>query len=196
MKEIGTEEGKPVDSPVGPDGSRAQVAPEESAGPVLPVEEVQDLAAATLEPAAPPLGEQPQVHVAPNLIDLTIGRAETPEEKREAQEQRDINEIVHRTLVLGLAVSTTLMLIGIALEIIRRQSLPTVEPAAGDILSRVMALRPSGFLALGLLVLLGTPILRVIGSVFAFAYERDWRFAGITFLVLMVVIASILLGNG
>ena len=60
---------------------------------------------------------------------------------------------------------------------------------------RVVSLRPSGFLALGLLVLIATPILRVVGSILAFIYERDWRFAGITFLVLIIVMVSLVLGE-
>jgi uncharacterized membrane protein len=49
---------------------------------------------------------------------------------------------------------------------------------------------------LGLLVLIATPILRVIGSTLAFLYERDWRYALITFVVLLVVTLSLLLGRG
>jgi uncharacterized membrane protein len=140
--------------------------------------------------------EPAQVHVAPNLLDLATGRAETVSEAAEVREQRDINEVVHSMLIVGLVVSTFLMVIGIILEIAHHQDLPSAEPDVGDILTRVLALRPSGFLGLGLLVLLATPMLRVAGSIIAFAIERDWRFAGITFLVLMVVIASIFLGRG
>jgi uncharacterized membrane protein len=51
-------------------------------------------------------------------------------------------------------------------------------------------------LALGLLVLIATPILRVVGSILAFLYERDWRYAGVTTVVLIVVLISLLLGKG
>jgi uncharacterized membrane protein len=63
------------------------------------------------------------------------------------------------------------------------------------VIERVIQLRPSGVLALGLLVLIATPILRVIGSVIAFLYEGDWRYAGITFLVLCIVILSVIFGK-
>ncbi len=139
---------------------------------------------------------RPGVHVAPNLIDVTTGRAETAEEKQQAREQRDLNEAVHAVLIVGLIISTVLMLIGIIGDVVLNRSMPTVEPDLGQVLQSVLALRPSGFMALGLLTLLATPILRVIGSVFAFLYERDWRFAGITFVVLVIVTTSILLGKG
>jgi uncharacterized membrane protein len=61
---------------------------------------------------------------------------------------------------------------------------------------RVAALRPSGFLALGLLVLIATPIFRVIASIFVFIYERDWRFVVITFIVFLIVMISVVFGKG
>ncbi|MCL4300547.1 MAG: DUF1634 domain-containing protein [Anaerolineae bacterium] len=140
--------------------------------------------------------DRPQVHVAPNLLDLVTGRSVTPDEQQAAKEQRDLNEIVHQMLVIGLVISTALMLFGLALDLILGREVPTVVPDFGDVFNRVIALRPSGFLTLGLLVLIATPILRVVGSIFAFLYERDWRYAGITCLVLGVVMISLLLGKG
>lgn len=139
---------------------------------------------------------RPQVHVASNLLDLVTGRLATPATQQVAKEQRDLNEIVHQMLVIGLILSTTLMLVGLALDLALGREVPTAVPDFGDIFNRVIALRPSGFLALGLLVLIGTPILRVVGSIFAFLYERDWRFAGITLLVLGIVMVSLILEKG
>ncbi|KPV49515.1 hypothetical protein SE17_32180 [Kouleothrix aurantiaca] len=107
-----------------------------------------------------------------------------------------MNEIVHGVLIIGLATSTALMLLGLGLALFYQRDLPTAVPNIGDVLGRVAALRPSGFLALGLLVLIATPILRVVGSIGAFVYERDWRFAAITSLVLAVLAVSLLFGRG
>jgi uncharacterized membrane protein len=52
------------------------------------------------------------------------------------------------------------------------------------------------FLSLGLMILMATPAIRVLGSVIVFLWERDWRYAAITLLVLSVMIASVLLGRG
>ena len=136
------------------------------------------------------------VHVAPNLHELvTAAPLATPEDMQTAKERRDLNEVVHGVLIIGLVVSTALMLAGVGLALLDQRDLPTVVPDIGDVVGRVLALRPSGFLALGLLVLIATPILRVIGSIGAFLYERDWRFAGVTTLVLAVLIVSLLLGR-
>lgn len=137
-----------------------------------------------------------QVHVAPNLRDLVTAPSLTPKAVQAAKEQRDLNEIVHTVLIAGLVVSTALMLIGIGLDLAYRREIPTAVPSFDDVFGRVIALRPSGFLALGLLVLVATPILRVVGSIGAFIYERDWRYAAVTGLVLGVLVTSLLLGKG
>ena len=140
--------------------------------------------------------ERAQVRVAPHVLDLLTIPAPTPEFTEAAREQRDLNQVVHGVLTVGLAISTTLMVLGIGLDLFAQRDLPIAVPDLGEVLERVAALRPSGFLALGLLVLIATPILRVIGSIIAFLYERDWRYAGITTVVLLVLIISVLLGKG
>lgn len=134
------------------------------------------------------------VHVASNLH--TLITAAPREDVAEAHERRDLNEVVHGVLMIGLVISSALMLVGIGLDLVYQRELPVAVPSIGDVLSRVVALRPSGFLALGLLALIATPIVRVVGSIGAFLYERDWRYAIITSLVLLVLIISLVLGRG
>jgi uncharacterized membrane protein len=141
--------------------------------------------------------ERAAVHVAPTIRDLvTAAPIATPQDVQDAKERRDLNEVVHGMLIIGLAISTALMLIGVGLGLLYQRGLPTTVPDIGEVVSQVLTLRPSGFLALGLLVLIATPILRVLGSIGAFVYERDWRFASLTTLVLLVVLVSLVLGHG
>jgi uncharacterized membrane protein len=55
---------------------------------------------------------------------------------------------------------------------------------------------PLAILSLGLLVLLLTPVARVVVSILAFARERDWLYVAITTLVLLILLVSFLLGRG
>jgi len=141
-----------------------------------------------------PPAQRGAVHVAPNL--QTLMTALPQGDAGEVQERRDLNAVVHGVLMIGLAISSALMLVGIGLDLVYQPELPTAVPSISDVLGRVVALRPSGFLALGLLVLIATPIVRVAGSIGAFLYERDWRYAAITSLVLLVLIVSLILGRG
>jgi uncharacterized membrane protein len=82
------------------------------------------------------------------------------------------------------------------LALVRHRSLTTTTPDFGSTWERIEALRPSGFLALGILILIATPIFRVLGAFVTFSYERDWRYAGLTLIVLLVLAASLLVGKG
>ncbi len=137
-----------------------------------------------------------QVHVNPNLHELVNGIGETPQQAQRLREQRDVNDVVHQMLILGLVLSTALMVFGLALDLFYQRVPPTQVPEVGDVVTRLLTLRPSGFLAAGLIVLIVTPVLRVVGSIFAFLYERDRLYAGITTLVLAIVLASLFLGRG
>ncbi len=137
-----------------------------------------------------------RVHVAPNLLDLVLAPPPTPREKLELEHTRDLNEVIHRVLVIGLFASTVAMLAGVMLAVVRHRALATATPDVSGVWARIEALRPSGFLALGILMLIATPILRVLGSFVIFLYERDWRYAGVTLIVLLVLAASLLLGRG
>lgn len=55
------------------------------------------------------------------------------------------------------------------------------------------ALVPPAVIQFGLLVLIATPVARVIFSVWAFVRERDWMYVGITLVVLALLLYSLLL---
>ncbi len=55
---------------------------------------------------------------------------------------------------------------------------------------------PSHIVFLGFMILIGTPLLRIIASVFVYAKQQDWNFTIITSLVLAVLVVSMLLGVG
>jgi uncharacterized membrane protein len=139
---------------------------------------------------------QEQIHVSPNLDELVNGIEETTQQAQVLRVQRDVNDVVHQMLIVGLVISTSLMVFGLALDIFFHRVPPTQVPEVGDVVSLILAMRPSGFLAAGLIVLIVTPVLRVVGSIFAFLYERDLLYAGITTLVLAIVLVSLFLGKG
>jgi uncharacterized membrane protein len=57
-------------------------------------------------------------------------------------------------------------------------------------------LAPSHVIFLGFAVLIGTPLLRIVASVFVYAKTKDWTFTTITGMVLAVLVVSMLLGVG
>jgi uncharacterized membrane protein len=63
------------------------------------------------------------------------------------------------------------------------------------ILREAAQLRGRGLIQLGLLLLIATPVARVLFSVFAFLYEKDWTYVAVTLTVLAILTYS-LLGGG
>jgi uncharacterized membrane protein len=73
----------------------------------------------------------------------------------------------------GVIVSSTCLAAGLLL------SLVTGDGGVGGVL-----------LNAGIIVLLATPLARVVVSTVQYVSERDWRFATLTFVVLLELIAS------
>jgi uncharacterized membrane protein len=66
----------------------------------------------------------------------------------------------------------------------------------GDVITGLRQGKPYALIALGLLLLIATPVFRVAVSVFTFLWERDRLYAAITAYVLTVLIVSFLIGKG
>ena len=62
------------------------------------------------------------------------------------------------------------------------------------ILSDVRAVSGRGIIQLGLLLLIATPVFRVIFAVIGFARQRDWLYVGIASVVLLLLTVSLLGG--
>jgi len=63
------------------------------------------------------------------------------------------------------------------------------------ILAAALALRSGGVIQLGLLLLIATPVARVVFSVFAFALQRDFTYVVLTLAVLGVLLYSLFVGH-
>ena len=71
----------------------------------------------------------------------------------------------------------------------------TFPHTPGAVVSGVIDLQGEAIVALGLLVLMATPVVRVAVSVAAFAYQGDRVFVGITSIVLVLLVVSFALGR-
>jgi uncharacterized membrane protein len=107
-----------------------------------------------------------------------------------------------RVLRAGVMAATMLVLVGGVVFLSKRGLSPTDyhvfrgEPAdltsIRGIFTDAAAGYGRGLIQLGLLVLIGTPVVRVICSVAGFARERDWMYVAITTIVFGVLAYSLL----
>lgn len=106
-----------------------------------------------------------------------------------------IDRLVRGVLAGGLGISATLLIAGLIVWAVRGGSLPAAVSLPPASLADLIHGRPIGFFSFGLFMLVLTPFARVAGSVVVFALQRDRRYATITATVLLVMVASLLLGR-
>ena len=106
-----------------------------------------------------------------------------------------IERTIHGILLCGIALSVALMAAGLVLAVARGAGLPRAVVPLAELPGALAALRPAAYLSLGLVVLIGTPFVRVAGSLVVFARERDRRYVLVTAIVLLVMCASVVLGR-
>ena len=113
-----------------------------------------------------------------------------------------LETIIGYTLRLGVTAAAVLVLAGGVYYLAENAFAPadyhSFHPAAKNALNlsgivrNTLAFNSLGIIQLGLLVLIATPIVRVILSVIAFALERDALYVAVTFIVLLVLLYSLL----
>ncbi|MFT3788798.1 MAG: DUF1634 domain-containing protein [Tepidisphaeraceae bacterium] len=135
------------------------------------------------------------------LIEPVTGR---PDERA----SRMVELIISLTLRVGVIASLLIILAGVLIGFVNNPLYRTSEKeltritdphapvihTAGEIWTGLKEGRGQAVIAVGLVVLLATPILRVAISIVAFLVERDVKFAIITAAVLLFLLLSFVLG--
>ena len=111
--------------------------------------------------------------------------------------------LVSRTLRIGVYGSTLFMLAGFLVSLLHPETLsnPIGHPSLTQFLSLLQFdsefftrfLNPFILFYLGILVLLLTPIIRVVIAIVSFTLERDVRFVVISVTVLLIIFLSMYL---
>ena len=121
------------------------------------------------------------------------------------QDQR-MDQIMAILLRSGVSLAAGLVFIG-GIVYLSRHDLPAInyrvfqgEPqelrTVSGILREAATFHGRGLIQLGLLVLIATPVARVLFSVLAFVYEKDWTYVAITMIVLALLCYSLFGGGG
>ncbi len=121
---------------------------------------------------------------------------------RQTAIDRKLEVVIGYTLRIGVVTAAVIVLIGGVLYLVEDYSAPAdyhtfhaASKSSGDlsaIVRNVRAFDSRGIIQLGLLVLIATPIVRVVFSVIAFAMERDVVYVIVTLIVLAVLLYSLL----
>ncbi|RQP10218.1 MAG: DUF1634 domain-containing protein [Chryseobacterium sp.] len=115
---------------------------------------------------------------------------------------RDLNQMVGNLLRAGVLLSVLVAVIGATLLAVKGElSLPVSygQPAETEnrfvsFWSELITGEPVAVLELGILILLFTPVMRVIFAIIGYAREKDYLYVAISTVVLAIIIGSIALG--
>jgi len=113
----------------------------------------------------------------------------------------EVHQIIGNILRIAVIVAAVIVFIGGIFYLIQNGSnSPEYHVFKGEpkslrtisgILKELLVLDGVGIVQIGLLLLIATPVVRVIFSVFAFALQRDSIYVVVTLIVLTVLIYSI-----
>lgn len=114
-----------------------------------------------------------------------------------------LNLYISTLLFAGLILSLVVVFGGEVLSLLKHASDPvhyhifSGEPKSMESISAIVRDSLSGdakgIMQLGVIILMGTPIARVLASLLAFAYERDGQYVAISALVLATLFYSLFL---
>ncbi len=104
---------------------------------------------------------------------------------------------VQIVLLTGLIPSGILLALGLIVALASGQPRPDTPPAGFGVLIRTAPHGESvSMLELGVLLLMLTPLLRVIVLAVGWASQRNWRFAPVAVVVLSLLAISLAIGVG
>lgn len=118
----------------------------------------------------------------------------------------DMQAIIGWVLRAGVFVSMLVVFIGGVIYLSRHSSehidyhefkgVPDFVHTLPGIFHGILNGRGRAIIQAGILLLIATPVLRIIFSAVGFMIEKDYMYVGITLLVLLIIISAMLTGHG
>lgn len=109
-------------------------------------------------------------------------------------EVEDVNRLIYHVLRTGIVIAVGLVGLAFLLAFAEGAPLPDQYIPLREIPGEIAGVNPAAFLTLGILVLVLTPVARVLASLLSFVEERDRRFVLVAGIVLLNLLISLLVG--
>ena len=115
-------------------------------------------------------------------------------------EEQNVYAGVYQMLIAGMIVSNVLFAIGIVLALIHPQFFPlsaswvSEQYRAKLVFHGLIHGQPTSYFLLGTLLLILTPVARVIVSIYAFWVDHDLKYVAVTGTVFIIMIITVILG--
>ena len=112
------------------------------------------------------------------------------------EKKKDINIVISNILKTGVFISSFFIITGIILSFIQgADGVLTIERYTfSEMLRGLAILNYYSYLMFGIFLLILTPVLRILGLLYVYIEEKDYKFVRICVLVLVILIVSLMLG--
>ena len=117
----------------------------------------------------------------------------------------DMQAVIGWILRIGVLLSMSIIFIGGVIYLYRHghiaadyhtfKGVPDFVTTAPALINGVFTFRGRAIIQAGIILLIATPIIRVVFSAIGFVLEKDYLYTGITLLVLLIIMASMLSGH-
>ena len=118
----------------------------------------------------------------------------------------DMQLLLGRVLRGGMVVSMSIVFFGGIIYLYRHghevpnyrvfTGVPPFVQHADTLFNGAFSLRGQAIIQIGIILLIATPIMRVVFSTIGFVLERDYLYTGISLVVLLIILISMLSGHG
>ena len=112
------------------------------------------------------------------------------------QDTSKIEKRISIAMRIGVGVSSAIMLLGFVLLLVNYQDnfAGFTNPSIVDVFTGLLSFNPYSIMLLGILLLILTPVLRIITCIILFAKQKDKLYTAITILVLIILAISFAVG--
>jgi uncharacterized membrane protein len=117
----------------------------------------------------------------------------------------DMQAVIGWILRAGVLVSMSIIFIGGVIYLYRHGQthvdyskfvgVPDFVNNPGGIIHGIFTLRGRAIIQAGVILLIATPVIRVLFSAIGFIMEKDYLYTGITIVVLFIILASMISGH-
>lgn len=117
----------------------------------------------------------------------------------------DIQLVIGWVLRIGVFISIGVVFLGGIFYLYRHgheitdyrvfKGVPDFVRGTGGIIRGILTLRGQAIIQGGIILLIATPVIRVLISAIGFISEKDYLYTGITLLVLLIIFISMLSGH-
>jgi len=138
------------------------------------------------------------VNVDESLVPATGSRPRPSAEERQPRqlETRQLEGRIATVLRTGVVAAAALLTVAMPWIVFQDRSHRAHRLSVGEALRRLPDLDPRALAALGVIILVATPILQLLTSAFLFWRKRDRLYVGLSLTVCLIIAAGALLTGG